>query len=367
MMKTLLFVLLILLTWYMAAMYHQVSLMTLAATEFLLLLCMFLISRYLKCHLRAGFPEQFIVLQKQQKNPCQILIENTGFLPSGRLKLRFRLSYWDFPGAERVSVYGNAGINAGKSAGRKSGSGQKALADFYITAPWCGMMNIAIKRVRVFDYFSLFKARIGAGGKMNAAVLPVGMEMKIRLSYEFSRHLGFYEKVRPAAGNGSDEIRQLREYSAGDSYRLIHWKQTARTDEILVKEQEPEQEQTVFLYLNFHSEKRKNIRRLDAFFEVLCSLTMALLRESLSVHILWKDRDGLSVEAVVNNEEDCQGMLLRLYREDSLLHDSTVNFTEKDTPLCLSLDLALFSNGREVFRFLPEKYESQIGQMVFIL
>ena len=47
-MKKTLFVLLILLTWYLAAMYHLVPLMALAAAELLLFLGMFALSLYLK-------------------------------------------------------------------------------------------------------------------------------------------------------------------------------------------------------------------------------------------------------------------------------------------------------------------------------
>ena len=45
-MKRLLFILLALFTWYLAAMYHLVSLMVLAVAELFLLLCMFAVSRY---------------------------------------------------------------------------------------------------------------------------------------------------------------------------------------------------------------------------------------------------------------------------------------------------------------------------------
>lgn len=40
----------------------------------------------------------------------------------------------------------------------------------------------------------------------------------------------------PKKGTYGDEFPQLQEYAQGDSYRYIHWKQSARTDILWVKD-----------------------------------------------------------------------------------------------------------------------------------
>lgn len=81
-MKLLLFFLVMLATWYLAAMYHLVSLLALAIAQFLLLLFMFAVSRYLKGHLKCGFKGETLVLPKQHRTPCPLVVKNTGRLPS---------------------------------------------------------------------------------------------------------------------------------------------------------------------------------------------------------------------------------------------------------------------------------------------
>ena len=63
-----------------------------------------------------------------------------------------------------------------------------------------------------------------------------------------------------AFGN-SGEIRQLRKYMPGDLVKRIHWKQSARTDQLLVKEFQQEEEESVFLYLIFQGKKKLIPRR----------------------------------------------------------------------------------------------------------
>lgn len=362
-MKKTLFVLLILLTWYLAAMYHLVPLMALAAAELLLFLGMFALSRYLKKNLKAGFLGQMLVLDKHRESPCPVFIENTGRLPAGRLRLRFRQAYWNRPEEKSAFLYGNAGGREGQPRDIPCDSDGET-ADFYIDAPWCGLLTLSIDSARAYDYLSLFKVRIQAEGELRVAILPGEAPMKISFSPGFAVQLGWKEDVRPVPGNGNGEVRQLREYAPGDSYRLIHWNQTARMDDLWVKEREPEQEQTILLYLSLLSAEQRSIQELDAFFEVLHSLVTGLLAERLSVHVRWREPGGAAGGMAVDSVEDCRSMLLCLYESDSLRKGGVEDFLEREKGLCLDLNLRLFSQGREVFRFSLEKYQEQLEQTV---
>ena len=354
-MKLLLFFLVMLATWYLAAMYHLVSLLALAIAQFLLLLFMFAVSRYLKGHLKCGFKGETLVLPKQHRTPCPLVVKNTGRLPVGRYRLRLRLSYWDRPGETTAFLSGSAGSKEG------------AETDFYINAPRCGLLTISIDKVQAFDYLCLFKAEIAHAGELRIAVLPAGARMQLRLSSDFENHLGAGADIRPVLGSGGGEIRQLREYAAGDPYRLIHWNLTARMDEPWIKEQEQEREHVVFLYLHLCSDAQWSAQRLDAFFEVLYSLATCLVEQQLSVHVAWKEPSGASAGMMVDSVDTCRALLLWLYQSVSILQHAAGPSARGKTGLIRDLDLALYSNGREVFRFSPEHYRDELEQRVFVL
>lgn len=354
-MKRFLIILLILITWYLAAMYHLVSLMALAAAQCLILACCFVLSRYLKRHLTVSFARPFLVLTKNQNNQCPILIQNTGRLPAGKLRLRILASYQG--GKEKSSVSFNA----------NSGDAKEEMFYVGIKAPWCGLMSVSVDRADAYDYLSLFRGRAASGGKADAAVLPEGRAMKLRMSDDPGNQTGHEQDAAFLFGSGSGEIRQLREYSAGDSSRMIHWNQTARTDTLWVKERDPEEERVVSVYLDLHSEKQPGCQELDAFFEVLAALTAGLLGERYLVHVLWKEEDGLPAEMNIGREDDCHAMLLRLYQNKNLFNGDLAADMPKDQGICLDLNLTLFSRGREVYRFSAERCEEELEQMVFIL
>lgn len=336
-MKKILFVLLMLLTWYLAAMYHLISLMTLALAEILFFLGMFLASRYLRRHTKVRFSEPAMVITKNQKTPCRIVMEHTGILPPGRLRLRFRLAYWDQKG-ETTGFFYHHGLG-----------GEQEEAGFYLDAPWCGQLIISMERVQIFDYVSLFQAGLLAGEELEAAVLPGGAAMTIRISEEFGNQQGWEAEIQPFVGMGDGEIRQLRDYFPGDPHRLIHWKQSARMDTLLVKEQGPRQEQSAWLYLDLHSDQPKSARELDAFFEILHSLILGLMEEAFTLLVRWKEPDGSWAGMEAADREDGSALLLRLYQSESMQGGAPALIPPKQG-LCLNVDRKLVSGGRQEMR-----------------
>lgn len=325
-MKKILFVLLMLLTWYLAAMYHLISLMTLALAEILFFLGMFLASRYLRRHTKVRFSGPAMVITKNQKIPCRIVMEHTGILPPGRLRLRFRLAYWDQKG-ETTGFFYHHGLG-----------GEKEEAGFYLDAPWCGQLIISMERVQIFDYVSLFQAGLLAGEELEAAVLPGGAAMTIRISEEFGNQQGWEAEIQPFVGMGDGEIRQLRDYLPGDPHRLIHWKQSARMDTLLVKEQEPRQEQSAWLYLDLHSDQPKSARELDAFFEILHSLILGLMEEAFTLLVLSESMQGGAPTLIPPKQGLCLNVDRKLISGERLVHQFSLESSREELEqLCFEL------------------------------
>lgn len=70
--------------------------------------------------------------------------------------------------------------------------------------------------------------------------------MDITLPETFLPHLEGEDAPQIAlAGSGSQEIRQIRDYQPGDSYRTIHWKQSARTDTLMAREYAREEKRSL--------------------------------------------------------------------------------------------------------------------------
>lgn len=119
----------------------------------------------------------------------------------------------------------------------------------------------------------------------------------------------------------------------------------------------------MLLSLDLRSRKRRKAPELDAFFEVLSALTLGILHQGASVCVQWLGKDGKPGKWLVQSDADCRALLLFLYQNGCVPGGGEM----VSNGLCLTLDLALFSEGAEVFRFSCKKYAGELAQTPLIL
>jgi uncharacterized protein (DUF58 family) len=104
-----------------------------------------------------------------------------------------------------------------------------------------------------------------------------------------SRREAEQSRTRPLAGE-SPELRELRQHHAGDPFRRIAWKASARRGELLVREYEREERDVVFLLLDASIELSAGHAGEAAFDRALDEAAAVLVR-----HIARGDDVGLGV------------------------------------------------------------------------
>lgn len=106
----------------------------------------------------------------------------------------------------------------------------------------CGVYEISVRDVYVFDYFKLFKFRIKSESVVSVTVLPrlfswddsaPAMDGNTGLKgVKGAKMLTFPDR----AGDDNSELFDIREYRDGDSLKNIHHKLSSRMDKLMVKE-----------------------------------------------------------------------------------------------------------------------------------
>lgn len=271
----------IVLTWYMAAMYRIPSLMALSLAELFMVFLLFLSARYFRRNFQAGFCEKQEVVRKKGKISVRIWTENHAFLPLGRYRIQLFSSYEKFQKGRFFTYDGSID------------SKKREEEELVLEAPWCGKLYVSMIYRQTYDYLSLFKTRAKSFCEEEIAVLPSGFPLTVRLSSSAAwENRGYEEDAAPQAGGSGGEIRQLREYVPGDLVRRIHWNQSARTDRLLVKEFQKEEEESVSLYLDFSGEEEPRAKEWGAFYQILSGLILGLLKEKAAVQVSWEDSRG---------------------------------------------------------------------------
>lgn len=102
----------------------------------------------------------------------------------------------------------------------------------------CGGLELSVVKARVFDYLGLFSFRPRHTEGKTVCIRPVPVEVTEPLGLDQFNARRWY----PKPGGGFSENHELRPFRPGDSMTGIHWKLTAKTGALVVREpMEPEQ------------------------------------------------------------------------------------------------------------------------------
>ena len=96
----------------------------------------------------------------------------------------------------------------------------------------CGKLHIALHRPRVSDFLGIFRLKVRKAPEQTVLILPKPIGMKI--PPDLSKHLA--PRWRPKPGGGYAENHEIRQYHPGDKLNQIHWKLSAKTGKLTVRE-----------------------------------------------------------------------------------------------------------------------------------
>lgn len=178
-----------------------------------------------------------------------------------------------------------------------------------------GGYECRLRRVRVYDWTGLFFLGKRAKGRTVLHVLPAVHAFPLAVSGSVRGFFGeaeVYDDMR--GGHDTSETFQIRAYAAGDKLQNIHWKLTAKTDELMVREHSLPKGCPVALLLGAPG-GHQSVAGFDRFLQVAASLSFALIEAECPHIVSWYDGgEEKPVRTRVDDDEDFYGWQL-LYME----------------------------------------------------
>ncbi len=214
-------------------------------------------------------------LQVGEVGAAEVSLENRKrIFPS--MSLRFRVGHSDQDGTDLLYLPGALPVRA------------KTRIEWTFTPRRRGRCELSLHGVESKFPFGFISKTFGLSQQESVLVWPARADYFFQPPAQGRRYFSGSSKLNAGLGN---DLLKIRDYVPGDAPRLIHWKATARTNKLMVRQLAHEGEGGFHLVLNPDASMWNG-----EFFEKLCSLACSLAEDLFhagrlnSARVLGQDR-----------------------------------------------------------------------------
>lgn len=319
------------------------------------------------------------IAEKNQEIPVKIQVKNTSLLPSIHYQLRLTVEN-SFTGEREIY----------RTTGRVNGRGQDTIW-ITVQGKHCGNIRITLDRCWIYDFLLILKASRRLNDTQQVGILPECHLLPVEVTRRTREFIADAEDFSDReSGDDPSEIYQIREYREKDSIHDIHWKLSAKADELLVKEHGKPLGCVVLLWLNLdmsnspapprisrwkqrqsqapagsrklHRKEYPDQGMLTGLLETAASLSLSLLEERCVHMVAWYEPDNQTVQKKrIAKEEHIYELLNRLLfvkphrdsKHAQAQYEEAFRGTGFSTIVEFRMDGAILVNADEQFR-LPD-------------
>jgi len=159
----------------------------------------------------------------------------------------------------------------------------------------CGGYTITVEKARVYDYLGLFSFPVIHREEKTFLIHPI--PIPVHSCPDLQRYLS--QSWRPKAGGGFSENHELRLYRPGDNLNQVHWKLSAKTGKLILREPMEPQRGLVLLTMTL----RGTPEELDRKFGRLVWLGNHILKQEIPFELRVLTGKGIESFPVQTRQE----------------------------------------------------------------
>lgn len=286
---------------YVAIIYNNEAMVFVVFAGLVLLFLAYLYLVYVYTHITCNL--QMPIHMTEQKKPVnlEIKVENRGLLPVA--KMRFVIAYKVPLSRERGKFTMDGMVDA-----KQSVQIQKQIVGVH-----GGGYQFVLKSIKLYDLTGIFCLRKKRKERVQLNVMPAMQELPVivtEASRNFQGEADVYDDT--IGGDDVSEVFQIRAFRDGDKLQSIHWKMTAKTDELMVRENSLPLGCPVVLFVETMAMRQK----AEMFLQLLASMSYSLVIHRCNHFITWySEREKDVIRVRVDGEEGLYLALLMLFLE----------------------------------------------------
>lgn len=350
---------------YISVLYHSVSLIMFgyAGAALLLFSCLFLCYRRHTICCGIAFP--IPIAECGKPLTVRIMLENRSILPCLKFQCLLEQKSHFLNRRRRKWLRGSMAVTGPNSF------------DYPLVPGNYGSYDIVLKKVRIYDLTGLFYIQKTVTCSGMVQVLPQMQEIGVQISQAARNFFGeadVYDDFRP--GDDHSELFQVREFRSGDKIQSIHWKLSAKQDELLVKEDSMPKACPVVFFLDYKSRKQRRPEKVNAYLVILASISFSLMDAGCAHYVAWYSDQSADIVRVRVDDEESLFLFLSGYLEETFQKqgkDLVLAYREKyrgeNYLYAFQLDecLQLRKNGEKIVSFHLEKWKTELERLEIVL
>lgn len=268
-------------TLYIAVMYSPVWLANILAAEIIFVSVGALLCLIFRFGIRVSLKTPVPVTEKGGKAEVYIHIQNKLILPVPKVTVTVVIYKNGQKQKEKKTVW--AAVDARK----------ETVVPLKIDCDLCGFVQIQIQKSKVTDYFRLLSSTKRLDIRKEISVLPRLLPAAAEVVSSFRYFYGdsdVYADDR--SGDDVSQIFEIRPYRAGDKMQKIHWKLSAKSDEMMVREYSDPVGYAIVIFLNLYTDGTYDEKHRDAALEAAAALSWTLLQLEYTHIVSWVGERG---------------------------------------------------------------------------
>lgn len=159
----------------------------------------------------------------------------------------------------------------------------------------CGGITVTAEDLRICDYLGLFSFPVRSRERKTILIRPRPVSVVLR--QDLQRHIA--RSWKPKFGGGYAENHELRLYRPGDNLNQVHWKLSAKTGKLILREPMEPQRGLVLLTMNL----RGTPEELDRKFGRLLWLGRHLLEQGVPFELRVLTGEGVLTFSLSGEQE----------------------------------------------------------------
>ena len=351
---------------YYRILYENTVILTLGYALILLLLFSVIEVVYrlctLKCHL------EIPITMAEQSQPVSIVfrIKNNSIFSGGRVDVRMKIR--------------NSLAKKGKTRWFTVSQVEPKTSrhTFQVVLYGAGSHEVELIRIRIHSTLGLFSVTRKCKDFGSILILPEIYSTLIQVSEGVRNFMGdadYYDEFRPGYDPG--ETYEIRPYREKDKLQSIHWKLSAKTDDLMVKENSLPKACAIVLLLDL---KKINSGAMEenmaAYLELASSISFCLMDEKIPHFIAWHSRETGDVRRIrVDDEESFYLFLIHYLRDGAPWNEKDVReeYREKYKnegylhDVCVNNHLEVYRNGELIYKLDVKKIKDECEKMELLL